>query len=111
MEIDDIVVKLLALHQPMAVDLRFLTAAMKDQQRPGTHRRHGRQRFGQTGLLPPFQGTAGPPNRHGHSAWPRSPRKCCGKVWTPTPPGTWIWPNALAEDAEEDRLKAKALKT
>jgi phosphate transport system protein len=29
MEIDDTVVKLLALHQPMAVDLRFLTAAMK----------------------------------------------------------------------------------
>jgi phosphate transport system protein len=29
MDIDDTVVKLLALHQPMAVDLRFLTAAMK----------------------------------------------------------------------------------
>lgn len=29
MEIDETVVKLLALHQPMAVDLRFLTAAMK----------------------------------------------------------------------------------
>jgi phosphate transport system protein len=29
MEIDETVVKLLALHQPMAVDLRFLTAAIK----------------------------------------------------------------------------------
>ena len=42
-EIDELCIRLLALHQPAAKDLRFITTGLEDHHRPRAHRRHGRQ--------------------------------------------------------------------
>ena len=58
-EIDDLCLKLLALHSPMAADLRARDGGDQDQQRPRARRRHGRQhrarRRGGTPSHPPVK--------------------------------------------------------
>jgi phosphate transport system protein len=108
MEIDDTVVKLLALHQPMAVDLRFLTAAMKvnsDLERIADMAVNA----GQTGYYHLFKEPPVPQLvlitrmaevaqkmlRESLDAYARRDVELAQRV--------------LIEDEEEDRLKAKAL--
>ena len=42
-DIDDLCIRLLALHQPAGRDLRFITTGSQNHHRSRTHRRHGRQ--------------------------------------------------------------------
>ena len=42
-EVEEECLKILALYQPVAGDLRFIVAVDQDQQRAGAHRRPGRQ--------------------------------------------------------------------
>ncbi|MBK7207924.1 MAG: phosphate signaling complex protein PhoU [Elusimicrobia bacterium] len=108
-EIDDIAIKLIALHQPMAGDLRFLAAAMKinnDLERIADMAVNASQTaFYHLFKEPPVPQIAMVQNmaevaqrmlRHSLEAYATRNVDLAQRV--------------LAEDAEEDRLKAQALK-
>jgi phosphate transport system protein len=108
MEIDETVVKLLALHQPMAVDLRFLTAAIKintDLERIADMAVNA----GQTGYYHLFKEPPVPQiemvTRMAELAQKMLRESLDAYARRDVP----LAQRVLIEDEEEDRLKAKAL--
>ncbi len=108
-EIDDRCFKLLALHQPMAVDLRAIVAAVKintDLERVGDLAVNIAEAVQRYLLHPPVQAA-----RSTSRAWRTSRRRCSATPSTPTSAATSRWPSTVLDaDDALDALKTQVFR-